>query len=210
MVPAILILTFAWTLSGIMGAKGGELDARAFVEAHLTADSIGTAFFPVVFFLVAAGVSFATGTSWGTFGILIPIATAILGTDTTPITLLTVSACLAGAVWGDHVSPISDTTILALSGAQCNHVDHVRTQLPYATLVAIISAIGYFITGFIAINANYGVTIVSALGISAVIFTGAIFGIQYLEKRNDKKNATPSSNEEAPKEEEAPKAEPVA
>ena len=197
MVPAILILTFAWTLSGIMGAKGGELDARAFVEAHLTADSIGTAFFPVVFFLVAAGVSFATGTSWGTFGILIPIATAILGTDTTPITLLTVSATLAGAVWGDHVSPISDTTILASSGAQCNHVDHVRTQLPYATFVAIISAIGYFISGFIAVKANYGLTILATLGISGLIFGGAVFGIQYYEKNKDKKhpeNAVPADD----------------
>ena len=183
MVPAILILTFAWTLSGIMGAKGGELDARAFVEAHLTADSMAIGVFPVVFFLVAAGVSFATGTSWGTFGILIPITTAVLGTEPNAITLLSVSACLAGAVYGDHVSPISDTTILASSGAQCNHVDHVKTQLPYATLVAIIAALGYLISGFIAVKASYGVTIVATLGISAVVFAGAIVGAMFLQKK---------------------------
>ena len=183
MVPAILILTFAWTLSGIMGAKGGELDARAFVEAHLTADSMVHGLFPVVFFLVAAGVSFATGTSWGTFGILIPIAVSILGTEANAITLLTVSACLAGAVYGDHVSPISDTTILASSGAQCNHVDHVRTQLPYASIVAGVCAVGYLATGFIATKASYGVTIVSALGIGGIILAAIIVGVMFYHKK---------------------------
>ena len=202
MVPAILILTFAWTLSGIMGAKGGELDAQAFVQAHLTADSMAAGVFPVVFFLVAAGVSFATGTSWGTFGILIPIAVSILGTDATPITLLTVSACLAGAVYGDHVSPISDTTILASSGAQCNHIDHVRTQLPYASIVAIIAAVGYLVTGFIAVKANYGVTIVSALGITGVIFAAILCTFFYLQNKMGKQEPIAQVAAEAPAQEE--------
>ena len=190
MVPAILILTFAWTLSGIMGAKGGALDAKAFVQANITADSIAHGLFPAVFFILSAAISFATGTSWGTFGIMIPIATAILGTDgNSAITLLTVSACLAGAVYGDHVSPISDTTILASSGAQCNHIDHVKTQLPYATAVAAIALVGYIVSGLISQSTSYGITVLVTLALGAVLFTALVFGILFFQKYKAKKMA---------------------
>ena len=158
MVPAILILILAWTLSGIMGAKGGYLDAKGFVETNMTnlAESgLATVLFPAIFFLAACAISFATGTSWGTFGILIPVATSILGTSLDPSVILAISAILAGAVYGDHVSPISDTTIMASSGAQCNHVDHVKTQLPYASLCAAISFVAYIIAGLI-VNTGIG------------------------------------------------------
>ena len=149
MVPAILILTFAWSISGIMGAKGGYLDAQSFVETNLANSNFPQFLFPAIFFVLAGAIAFATGTSWGTFGVLVPIAVTILGGSGT-LTLITVSACLGGAVYGDHVSPISDTTILASAGAECNHVDHVNTQLPYATVVAIIAAISYVIAGLCA------------------------------------------------------------
>ena len=133
MVPAILILTFAWTISGIMGAKGGYLDAQSFVQSNI--EKIPAAvksLFPAIFFILACAIAFSTGTSWGTFGVLVPIAVTILGSQATPLVILTISATLGGAVFGDHVSPISDTTILASTGGNCNHVDHVKTQLPYA------------------------------------------------------------------------------
>lgn len=149
MVPAILILTFAWSISGIMGAKGGYLDAQAFVETNLANSSFPQFLFPAIFFILAGVIAFSTGTSWGTFGVLVPIAVTILGGSGT-LTLITVSATLGGAVYGDHVSPISDTTILASAGAECNHVNHVNTQLPYATLVAVIAAISYVVAGLCA------------------------------------------------------------
>ena len=149
MVPAILILTFAWTLSGIMGAKGGYLDAKSFVESNIANSSFPEFLFPAIFFILAGAIAFSTGTSWGTFGVLVPIAVTILGTSGT-LVILTVSATLGGAVFGDHVSPISDTTILASAGAQCNHVDHVNTQLPYALLVAGIAMVSYVVAGLCA------------------------------------------------------------
>ena len=149
MVPAILILTFAWSISGIMGAKGGYLDAQAFVQTNLANSAFPQFLFPAIFFVLAGAIAFATGTSWGTFGVLVPIAVTILGGSGT-LTLITVSATLGGAVYGDHVSPISDTTILASAGAECNHVDHVNTQLPYATVVAVIAAISYVVAGLCA------------------------------------------------------------
>ncbi len=149
MVPAILILTFAWSISGIMGAKGGYLDAQAFVETNLANSAFPQFLFPAIFFILAGAIAFSTGTSWGTFGVLVPIAVTILGGSGT-LTLITVSATLGGAVYGDHISPISDTTILASAGAECNHVNHVNTQLPYATLVAAIAAISYVVAGLCA------------------------------------------------------------
>ena len=149
MVPAILILTFAWSISGIMGAKGGYLDAQAFVETNLANSAFPQFLFPAIFFILAGAIAFATGTSWGTFGVLVPIAVTILGGSGT-LTILTVSATLGGAVFGDHISPISDTTILASAGAQSNHVNHVNTQLPYAALVAVIAAISYVVAGLCA------------------------------------------------------------
>ena len=144
MVPAILILTFAWTLSGICSAD--YLNLRGFVAGLVEGNATIGMIMPALFFLISLGLAFATGTSWGTFGILIPIAFSIFGVG--ELLTVTVAACLAGAVCGDHVSPISDTTILASAGAQCVHLDHVSTQIPYAMAVAVMSFIGYLAAGF--------------------------------------------------------------
>ncbi len=146
MVPAIIILVFAWTLGGI---TRGMLGADIFVKTAIggAAESLA-AFLPAVIFLIAFGLAFATGTSWGTFGILLPIViTVFSGAD--EILVIAMSACLAGAVCGDHCSPISDTTIMASAGAQSNHVNHVSTQLPYALTVAGVSVVAYILAGFI-------------------------------------------------------------
>ena len=145
MVPAILILTFAWSLKTMTDSLG----AKQFVET-LVKNSAGgfQAFLPAIVFLIACFLSFATGTSWGTFGILIPITLGVFPL-THPLGVVCVSACMAGAVCGDHCSPISDTTIMASAGAQCDHVTHVSTQLPYAITVACVSFVSYIIAGFI-------------------------------------------------------------
>jgi len=144
MVPAILILTFAWTLSGITG----HLGAKEFVSGIFEGSATGLKIMlPAIVFAVAVGMSFATGTSWGTFGILLPIVVAV-GLDP-ELLIISVSACLAGAVCGDHCSPISDTTIMSSTGAMCNHINHVTTQLPYALTVAAVSFVGYIIAGFV-------------------------------------------------------------
>ncbi len=194
MVPAILILTFAWTLCAMMGAKGeglvdgvkvldGTLNAKAFIQSVVNADSMVLGIIPFVFFVIACFISFATGTSWGTFGTLLPIAIAVMPETNAGLYYITLSAVLAGSVYGDHVSPISDTTIMASSGAQCNHIDHVRTQLPYATIVAIISAITYLAGGFCAIKVNsYGGMVGIALGIATVLMAGVIAGLYFLDK----------------------------
>ena len=146
MVPAIIILVFAWTLGGITRSM---LGADIFVKEAI-GQSAGAlqALLPAVIFMIAYGLSFATGTSWGTFGILLPIVISVF-TGQGEILIISMSACLAGAVCGDHCSPISDTTIMASAGAQCNHVNHVSTQLPYALTVAGVSAVCYVIAGFI-------------------------------------------------------------
>ena len=190
MVPAILILVFAWTLSGIMGAKGGYLDAQGFVEtnmSNLASSGLATALIPAIFFLIACGISFATGTSWGTFGILIPVATSILGTGLEPSVILAISAILAGSVYGDHVSPISDTTIMASSGAQCNHIDHVKTQLPYASLCAAIAFVAYLIAGIIVGSGmSYGISAVITLALGLVLLAVVLTVTHFAGK---KKNA---------------------
>ncbi|MBP3650735.1 MAG: Na+/H+ antiporter NhaC family protein, partial [Clostridia bacterium] len=147
MVPAILILTFAWSLKAMTDSLG----AKEFV-AGLVKNSAGafTNFLPAIVFIIACGLAFATGTSWGTFGILIPITLAVFPL-TDPLGVVCVSACMAGAVCGDHCSPISDTTIMASAGAQCNHVNHVSTQLPYAITVAAVSFVAYIIAGFVPV-----------------------------------------------------------
>ncbi|MBS5144286.1 MAG: Na+/H+ antiporter NhaC family protein [Butyricicoccus pullicaecorum] len=144
MVPAIFILTLAWTLSGI--CSDDYLNLRGFVAGFVNPESAIGLLMPAIFFLIALGLAFATGTSWGTFAILIPIAVTIFGAS--EMLTITVSACLAGAVCGDHISPISDTTILASAGAQCHHIDHVSTQIPYALSLAVISLAGYLAAGF--------------------------------------------------------------
>ena len=148
MVPAIFILCLAWTLSGICGDKYLHLGEYVGMLVHDNA-SLAT-FLPVIFFLVAIGLAFATGTSWGTFGILIPIAMAIvtLAPETYQMLVLCIAAILSGAVGGDHASPISDTTILASAGAQCNHLEHVATQVPYVLTVSACCVVGYIVDGF--------------------------------------------------------------
>jgi len=145
MVPAILILTFAWTLSGFCRSYLGAGD---FVANLVRGNASATGILPAILFLVALGLAFATGTSWGTFGILIPIVIAIFP-EMSEILVITISACLAGAVCGDHISPISDTTIMASTGAQCDHINHVSTQLPYALTVAAVCFICYCVAGFV-------------------------------------------------------------
>ena len=184
MVPAILILTFAWTISGIMGARGGYLDAQAFVQNNLEGSSFPQFIFPAIFFILAGLIAFSTGTSWGTFGVLVPIAVTLLGgpANVTTLMIITVSATLGGAVFGDHISPISDTTILASAGAECNHVEHVNTQLPYAALVAGIAVISYLIAG--ACASLGGVLSAIIMWVATIaIFVGAIFLIKYLNKK---------------------------
>ena len=183
MVPAILILTFAWSISGIMGAKGGYLDAQAFVETHLANSAFPQFLFPAIFFVLACAIAFSTGTSWGTFGVLVPIAVTILGGSGT-MALLTVSATLGGAVYGDHVSPISDTTILASAGAQCNHVDHVKTQLPYASLVAAIAAVSYVIAGLCASLGGVLCCVVMWV-VALALFAGAVLVIKAKAKKSE-------------------------
>ncbi len=182
MVPAVLILTFAWSISGIMGAKGGYLDAQAFVEKNMAMipDTL-EAFFPAIFFILACAIAFSTGTSWGTFGVLVPIAVTILGGSGT-LVILTVSATLGGAVFGDHVSPISDTTILASTGGSCNHVDHVKTQLPYASLIAGISFVSYIVAGLLA-SINSVVSCLVMWAVALVLFVGAVVLMKLIAKK---------------------------
>ena len=144
MVPAILILTFAWTLSGVTN----NLGAKVFVAEFVRVNAGGLAnFLPAIVFAIAIGLAFATGTSWGTFGVLLPIVCSVFPSG--ELMIIAVSACLAGAVCGDHCSPISDTTIMASTGAQCEHINHVNTQLPYALLAAGVSFVGFILAGII-------------------------------------------------------------
>ena len=162
MVPAILILTLATSLKNMTSLLG----AKEFVAGLMDSASKGLySLLPAVIYLVACGLAFATGTSWGTFGILIPIVTEVFKADFT-LMIVGVSACLAGAVFGDHVSPISDTTIMASAGAQCNHINHVSTQFPYAATVAAVAFVTYIIAGFIP-NA----VIVLPIGIVLMLIT---------------------------------------
>ena len=143
MVPAMTILTLAWTLGSFVSV---QLEAGVFVQEMLNTYNIPLFILPPVLFLVATGLAFSTGTSWGTFAILIPIVTDIFASGSSML-VISIASILAGAVCGDHVSPISDTTIMASAGAQCNHVYHVSTQLPYALVVAISCFAGYIVAG---------------------------------------------------------------
>lgn len=181
MVPAILILTFAWTLKGMTDSLG----AKEYV-AGLVGGISGPwlALFPAVVFIVGAFLAFATGTSWGTFGILIPIVVSTFSGTNHTMMIISISACMAGAVCGDHCSPISDTTIMASAGAQCSHINHVSTQLPYVLVVAVVSCITYIIAGFVQ-------SPVLPLIIGIVLMVGTLFGIKYLMKNiavRDKKH----------------------
>lgn len=166
MVPAILILTFAWTLSGITGLLGADVFVAGLLKTSKGAIEI---LLPVIVFCIAVFLAFATGTSWGTFGILLPIIVPIID-PSSELLIITVSATLAGAVCGDHCSPISDTTIMASTGAQCDHINHVSTQLPYAILVAVVSAINYILAALIQ-NwiINLPIAIISMIAVILII-----------------------------------------
>ena len=185
MVPAILILTFAWSISGIMGAKGGYLDAQSFVANNLANSDFPKFIFPAIFFILAGAIAFATGTSWGTFGVLVPIAVTLLGGSGT-LAIMTVSATLGGAVFGDHISPISDTTILASAGAECNHVDHVNTQLPYAGLIAGIGVVAYLVGGACATLGSVASCLIMWAAALA-LFAGAVVLIKFLTSKKSAK-----------------------
>ncbi|MBP1579697.1 MAG: Na+/H+ antiporter NhaC family protein [Oscillospiraceae bacterium] len=181
MVPAILILTFAWTLKTMTN----HLEAGVFVSGLVKSATAISILLPLILFVVAIGLAFATGTSWGTFGILIPIVTSVFSAELANVAetgeipqmvIVCISACLAGAVCGDHCSPISDTTIMASTGAQCDHVNHVSTQLPYAMTVAAVCAVGYLISGFIQ-------NVFVVLGISMVLMLGTLFFIRWVSER---------------------------
>lgn len=183
MVPAILILTFAWTLKTMTN----HLEAGAFVSGVVQSATVLSVLLPVILFVVAIGLAFATGTSWGTFGILIPIVTSVFEAELANVSqtgeipsmvIICISACLAGAVCGDHCSPISDTTIMASTGAQCDHVNHVSTQLPYALTVAAVCVVGYLLSGFV-----HNVFIV--LGFSAALMLAVLFAIRFFVKRKE-------------------------
>lgn len=183
MVPAILILTFAWTLKTMTN----HLEAGAFVSGVVQSATALSVLLPVILFVVAIGLAFATGTSWGTFGILIPIVTSVFEAELANVAqtgeipsmvIICISACLAGAVCGDHCSPISDTTIMASTGAQCDHVNHVSTQLPYALTVAAVCVVGYLLSGFV-----HNVFIV--LGFSVALMLAVLFAIRFFVKRKE-------------------------
>lgn len=170
MVPAILILTLAWTLKAMTDSLG----AADFVAGAMESSARGLVnFLPAIIFLVGCFLAFATGTSWGTFGILIPIVVAVFAGSNENMMIISISACMAGAVCGDHCSPISDTTIMASAGAQCNHVNHVSTQLPYAITVAVVSFITYIIAGFVQ-------TAWIALPLGIVLMLAVLFTIKIL------------------------------
>lgn len=148
MIPAIAILIFAWSLKGM----GDALEISTFVRNVVGSNASASVILPAILFVVAVFLSFSTGTSWGTFAILVPIAIAMFpGNEDLQMMIISVSAVLAGAVCGDHISPISDTTVMSSAGAQSNHINHVTTQMQYAAVVAVISFIGYIIAGFIHI-----------------------------------------------------------
>ena len=169
MVPAIMILCCAWTLKTMTDSLGAKLLIAEFVRLKASAF---VPLLPAIVFMIAVGLSFATGTSWGTFGILIPIVLAIFGGSISQeISIISISACMAGAVCGDHCSPISDTTIMSSAGAQCNHINHVSTQLPYALTAAAVSFVTYVITGFVQ-----NVWICLPLGI--VLMVGTLFVVK--------------------------------
>ena len=175
MVPAILILTCAWTLKAMTDSLGAKIFISQLIQG--TAGAFQS-FLPAIIFLIAVGLSFATGTSWGTFGILIPIVLSVFSSGE-PITIVAISACMAGAVCGDHCSPISDTTIMASAGAQCDHINHVSTQLPYALTVAGVSAVSYIIAGFVP---NWLIV----LPISIALMIGTLFVIKFVSAKKAK------------------------
>lgn len=175
MVPAILILTFAWTLKAMTDSLG----AAEFVANGMQKAAGGlVSLLPAIIFLVGCFLAFATGTSWGTFGILIPIVVAVFSGTNEQMMIISISACMAGAVCGDHCSPISDTTIMASAGGQCNHVNHVTTQLPYAITAAIVSCVSYVIAGFVR-------NPIICMPVSIVLMIGTLLVIRQVTREPD-------------------------
>ena len=173
MVPAILILTLAWSIGGITKTT---LGAPQYVAGMLSGSASALAkFLPAIIFAIAVFLAFATGTSWGTFSILIPIVVDVFPVGS-EILIIAISACLAGAVCGDHISPISDTTIMASTGAQCDHLVHVYTQLPYAMTVAAVSFVAYILAGFIQ-------NVFVNLALAAAMMVGTLLVIEKMTKK---------------------------
>ena len=171
MVPAIMILTFAWSLKNMTDSLGAKFFVRDFVRSSASGLQM---ILPLIVFVIGCLLAFATGTSWGTFGILIPIVQNVFSMDN-PMAIVCISACMAGAVCGDHCSPISDTTIMASAGAQCDHVNHVSTQLPYAVTCAVVSGVTYLIAGILV---SLGAPGLLGLPIGIVLMLGALFAIR--------------------------------
>ena len=178
MVPAILILTLAWTLKAMTDSLGAKEYVAGLVEGSAAGLKM---MLPAIIFVVACFLAFATGTSWGTFGILIPICIAIFAPGN-PLRIISISACMAGAVCGDHCSPISDTTIMASAGAQCEHVKHVSTQLPYAITVAVVSFLSYVVAGL-----TQGIGLVASAIISWIFGTAALLGFLFFMRKKTKR-----------------------
>ena len=176
MVPAILILTFATALKNMTGLLGSDV----FVDNLLSSAENLTIFLPAIIFVVACLIAFSTGTSWGTFGILIPIVLAVFPAGTT-LGVIGMSACLAGAVCGDHCSPISDTTIMASAGAQCNHVEHVQTQLPYAITVAGVSFVSFILAGVLTKIADWAAYL--SIPVAIALLVGTLFVIKHITSK---------------------------
>ena len=177
MVPAILILTLAWTLKGMTDSLGAKEYVAGLVEGSASGLKM---FLPAIVFIIACFLAFATGTSWGTFGILIPICIAAFPSGA--IRIISISACMAGAVCGDHCSPISDTTIMASAGAQCEHVNHVSTQLPYAITCAAVSFVAYLVAGL-----TLTLGLVASCIISWIIGLIVLFVVLFFIKSRQKK-----------------------
>ncbi|MEY8388625.1 Na+/H+ antiporter NhaC family protein [Oscillospiraceae bacterium 38-13] len=171
MVPAIMILTFAWSLKNMTDSLGAKVFVRDFVYSSAAGLQM---ILPLIVFAIGCLLAFATGTSWGTFGILIPIVQSVFAMDN-PMAIVCISACMAGAVCGDHCSPISDTTIMASAGAQCDHVNHVSTQLPYAITCAAVSGVTYLIAGILV---SAGAPGLLGLPIGIVLMVGTLFVIR--------------------------------
>lgn len=175
MVPAILILTFAWTLKAMTDSLGAGEFVKMAVKGSASSFMM---FLPAIIFLIGCGLAFATGTSWGTFGILIPIVVDVFSATSHELMIISISACMAGAVCGDHCSPISDTTIMASAGAQCEHVNHVSTQLPYAITVAVISFLVYILAGFVQ-------SPLICLPVGIVLLVGFLFLVKQMQKKSE-------------------------
>ena len=176
MVPAIMILTFAWSLKAMTDSLGAKYFVRDFVRTSATGIQM---LLPVIVFVIGCLLAFATGTSWGTFGILIPIVQNVFSMDN-PMAIICISACMAGAVCGDHCSPISDTTIMASAGAQCDHVNHVSTQLPYAITCAAVSGVTYLIAGILV---SAGAPGILGLPIGIVLMLATLVVIKRREEK---------------------------